>query len=34
LLDGLQATGAGDASVNAVQEFVARVKGHLMAITP
>jgi hypothetical protein len=33
LLDGLQATDSGT-SVNAVQEFAARVKGHLMAVTP
>jgi hypothetical protein len=33
LLEGLQATG-GDASANAVQEFAAHVKGHLMAVTP
>jgi hypothetical protein len=33
LLDGLQATDSRT-SVNAVQEFAARVKGHLMAVTP
>jgi hypothetical protein len=32
LLDGLQTV--GDASANAVQEFAARVKEHLMAVTP
>jgi hypothetical protein len=33
LLDGLQATDSRT-SVNAVQEFAARVKGHLSAVTP
>jgi hypothetical protein len=33
LLDGLQATDSG-ISINAVQEFAAKVKGHLLAVTP